>query len=187
MVAAAFEVPVVGRSLLLPVRWADGAVHVEDDFFHGLPATDPINPMPRQIPQLAEILRTREHVRLESAELTAGSGSLFGRSAAHDPSHGGIHGKPLGIVGVLVTGQTAVDRLPQHRRQGVLRVKTGPGIVQFQLVNLSRQAERLVECTIRQETGIAGDLCPVEFEANLTVEINPQGVLFAFTHHVLRP
>ena len=49
-----------------------------------------------------------------------------------------------------------------------------------------RISQRLIEFAIGQQAGIAGDLCPVEFESNLAVEIDPQGLLFAFTYLVLR-
>ena len=33
---------------------------------------------------------------------------------ADDPSHGGIMTQPLGVVDVLVSGQSTEHRLPQH-------------------------------------------------------------------------
>ncbi len=41
---------------------------------------------------------------------------------AHDVAHNRIDAQPLGVVGVLVTGQPAVDRLTQQRDRTVLDV-----------------------------------------------------------------
>ena len=50
--------------------------------------------------------------------------------------------------------------------------------------NVRRQPQRLIEFPIGQQTGITGDVCAMEFETNLTIKIDPQGIPFAFTHRI---
>jgi len=55
----------------------------------------------------------------------------------------------------------------------VLRVLAGVGIVDSQIFDFRRQSQRLIEFPIGQQTSITGDVCTVEFETNLAIEIDP--------------
>jgi hypothetical protein len=66
----------------------------------------------------------------------------------------------------------------------VLCVLAGARIVDRQLVDVRRQPERLIQFSIGQQTGVTGDVCTMEFEANLAIEFDPQGTPFAFTHRI---
>lgn len=60
---------------------------------------------------------------------------------------------------------------------------TGAGINQSQLLTSSRRFQRVVKFAIGQQTGIACDFRPMEFDSKLAVEADPQGVLLPFTQH----
>ena len=57
---------------------------------------------------------------------------LLGGFATDNVSHGRIDAESLSIIGVFVTRQTAVDRLPQHGHDRVACVLPGAGIDDFQ-------------------------------------------------------
>jgi hypothetical protein len=97
---------------------------------------------------------------------------------------GRINTQAFGVVGVFVTGQTAVDRLSNHPSHAVLCVLAGARIVDRQLVDVRRQPQRFIEFSIGQQTSITGDVGTVEFETNLAIKIDPQGIPFAFTHRI---
>jgi hypothetical protein len=59
-------------------------------------------------------------------------------------THRWVNGQPLGIVGVLVPCQPAIDSLPDQGCQGVLDVPATPAIFKSVRSHL-RQAERLIQ------------------------------------------
>ena len=58
----------------------------------------------------SEILNIRAGDR--SRNFTGGRRMVFVRSFSYHQSHRRIHGKSLGVVGVFVSGETTVGRLP---------------------------------------------------------------------------
>src|SRR5262249_21666083 len=76
-----------------------------------------------------------------------------------------------------------VDRLPQQRRQGVLGVLPGPGILQAAR-RRAGQAEGVIEFPVGEESGVTGDGRTVELQLDLAVEVNPHRVILAVTHWV---
>ena len=81
---------------------------------------------------------------------------LVPRPATDHVPHGRINREPLGVVGVLVTGETAEDRLPKLGRQGVLTVVAGALILQ-QTVSHRRQPQGVVEVAIGHQSSVAGN------------------------------
>ena len=61
----------------------------------------------------------------------------------------------------------------------------GPGILQTAR-GRAGQAEGVVEFPIGQESGVTGDGGAVEFQLELAIEANAQGVMVAVTHWVPR-
>ena len=126
MVAQALEVPVVSRALLPTVGLADRAVHVENQLLERLPLVDRVDPAAGEIHQRRQVALAAERLGLESADLATRRRLLLrlaGPSTNH-VSHGGVDAQTLGVVDIFITGQAAVNRLPQQRQQLVLFVLT---------------------------------------------------------------
>ena len=115
--------PVVGRALLPAVGLADGTIQVEDQFLERLSLVDLVDPPAGKIDQRREVALSAEHLGLEPTDL-AGRSMLLRqrRSPADNVPHRGIDGQSLRVVHVFITGQPAVDRLPQERHESVLFV-----------------------------------------------------------------
>ena len=77
--------------------------------------------------------------------------------------------------------RAAVDGLTQQWQQAVLLVPAEAGIGQH-LCAQHGQAERFIEFSIGQETGIGCDLAADELEFQPAVKTDPQIVLLGVTH-----
>ncbi len=186
MIARAAEVPVVCRTFLLTIGLADRAIQVEDDLAYGLAVVNRINSAPGQIHERRQVRRLRQQVGLETTHLTGGSRMPLLCPAVDYVSHGWFDREPLGVVGVLVTGEPAEDRLPKLRRRGVLTVVAGALILQ-QVVSHGRQPEGVIEVAIGHQSSVAGDPWTAKRELQAAVEPDPQRFVASFTHWVLRP
>jgi hypothetical protein len=109
VVARTAEVAVVGAALLTAVGLADGAVHVEDQLGELTVRMGLVDPLARQIDQERQILVGAECVGLEAGHLTGGRGCGVLGPATHDGPHHGIEAKAIGVIDILVTGQSAVN------------------------------------------------------------------------------
>ncbi len=69
--------------------------------------------LPVQLAQPLEILLPGENLGLEPAQGVGARRLLLKRSAADHGLHRGVLGQPLGIVGVFIPCQAAIDRLAQ--------------------------------------------------------------------------
>jgi hypothetical protein len=87
-------------------------------------------------------------------------------------THGRINAQSFSIVGVFVASQAAENRLAKQGGQTMTGVLSGPHIGQPILYEC-RQPQRLVQFPIGQQPGVAGDPCPMEFEPQFVVEIDP--------------
>ena len=87
-------------------------------------------------------------------------------------------------VGVLVPGESAVDRLSEHGCHGVPDVGTAAPVDQVGTVEIE-EAEDIIKLTIGEQTGIAGDVAAVEFELQGAVEIRSERAVFRFTRHFI--
>ena len=59
VIAGAAEMAVIGRTFLITMGRADGAVHVEHDHSRQLPRMNPIDPNTRQVREGGEVLVVR--------------------------------------------------------------------------------------------------------------------------------
>ena len=85
------------------------------------------------------------------------------RTSTNHLPHDRIDAQPLSIVGVVVTGQTTVDRLAQQPGQTVLDVASRAKISQH-ILGHRGQRERFIEFAVRQQTAVTADGWAVEFE-----------------------
>ena len=78
----------------------------------------------------------------------------------------------FGVVDIFVAGEAAVDRLPQQRRQGVLSVLPGAGVVQATGRGTGK-SQGVVEFAVGKESGVTGDGRAMELQLDFAVEIDP--------------
>ncbi len=167
----------VGRAL--------GAVHVEEDDLRFLATMNPVDPDSREAGQDRQVLLRRQPLRLEAPHLTDRSRTTIKALAVHSGAYRRAARQPFGIVHVLVSGQAAIDRLPQQARQQVARVLAVPQVRQRRPAEVG-QAENIVQLAVGQEPSVRGDLTAVEFQPQAPVEIDPQMRLSGFTRRVRR-
>ena len=100
-----------------------------------------------------------------------------------NPSHRRIMPQPLGVVDVLVAGQSPEDGLPQKTDKGMPaippRARIGEDIARH-----GAQTEGIVQFAVRQQSGIGGDAGAVELQLHAAVEIEPEGAIACFTRRV---
>lgn len=186
MVTGTAKVTVVGAALLMAVGLADRAVHVQDELLELAVLMGLADPLAREVHQVLEVVIGAEGLGLEAGHLAGGSRLDVLGPATHHRPQGGIEAEALGVVHIFIACQAAVDRLPQQRRQGVLGVLPGPGILQAARC-CPRQPEGIIEFPIAEESAVTGDGGAVELQLDLAVEIDSQGVILAVTHWVPRP
>jgi hypothetical protein len=93
----------------------------------------------------------------------------------------GILGQPLGVVGILVAGQAAVDSLAEEVGQGELAIASRAGIGEVAFDQLGR-AEALVQLPGQQQPGVGGHRRAPELHAELGVERELDRARFRVTH-----
>src|SRR5262249_7138522 len=98
---------------------------------------------------------------------------------------GGIETEALSVVDILVASQAAVEGLTQPGEQAALGVLPGAGVMQA-VCRVAGQTEGVIEFSISEESGVAGDRRAVELQLELAVKIDAQGVMVAVTHWVPR-
>jgi hypothetical protein len=90
----------------------------------------------------------------------------------------------IGVVHILISGQTTEHRLPQQRGQQTPGV---PAVVAFRggCTGQVGKSESVVQLPIRQQPGAVGDAPAVALELQVTVDIDPQGNVLRFTRRVV--
>jgi hypothetical protein len=91
--------------------------------------------------------------------------------------------QPLGVIDILISGETAEHRLPQHPDQGMATVLTGAG-VREPLATRLRKAERIVKLAIGKQSSIGGDDRTPKLEHQSAIEIEPERLANRFTRRV---
>ena len=145
---------------------------------HGL-----LHPMSVQLGQSVQILVLGEHLSLETAHSIAAGGMALRVSPSNGDSHGRVLGQPFGIVGVLVTRQTAVHRLPEQGHQLMLHVATGATFLQVTGGPL-RQSLGFVHITGRQQPSVGGDGGASKLHLHAAIKSDFQRRVGAFTRQV---
>jgi hypothetical protein len=183
VIAGAPEMAVVGGAFLVAVGRAFARIHVEHDDPRPTPLVHHLDPLARQIGEGGQVLRPRQPLGLEAPHLAGRGTPTHRRMAADHPAHRRIAAQPVGVVHILVAGQTAEYRLPQQPDQQVPSVPAGACLRQS-LAAACAQSERVVQFTIGQQSAIGGDRRTVEPEHQAAVEIEPQRAPVRFTRRV---
>jgi len=94
----------------------------------------------------------------------------------------------LGIVDIVVAGETAKYRLPQKPCQQMPGVPAAPNL-RKSIARHHARPEHLIQLAIRKQTGVGGGLAAVEFQLQAPVKTDPQRPSVRFTHrmHHRRP
>ena len=81
--------------------------------------------------------------------------------------------KPLGVVHVLIAGETPEHRLPQHPDKRMPAVLAGAGVGEH-LARHVGQPERVVEFSIGEQSGVGSDDRSAKLQHQAAVEIDPE-------------
>ncbi len=142
-----------------------------------------VDPLPGKIGNRGEIFLGGQNFRLEAPHLTA-RGSLFGDSmAADDPPHDWIEAEPVGVVHVVVAAKASENGLAKLPDKTVATVLPTTGVREYVPGNLG-QSDRIIQFPVRQQPSVGSDLGTVELKLESTVKIQPQNLIFRFTHRV---
>jgi len=146
----------------------------------------PVDPRAREIRQRREVRLAGQPLGLEAAHLAARGGQPVHALAADHGAHGRITREPRGVIHVLVTGEPAIDRLPQQAEQPVADVGSAPAFGQTRHPDRG-QVESVVQLAVGEEAAVRGDLGAVELQLEPAVERDPQRGSFGFTRRVRHP
>ena len=162
--------------LLLAVGRAHARIHVEHDASRRAAAMHKVDPLAGQVGKSREVLRCREPLRLEAAHLARRSRTALSRFAADNPAHRRIVAQALGVVHVLVSGETTKHRLPQQTDQRMAAVLAGARIGE-RLARHRGQPECVVEFAVRQQSGIGRDHGAAKLQHQTAVEIELENLV----------
>ena len=169
VIADGLEVAVVGGLLLPTVDGTLRAVDIEDHAPGRRSRRRALNQFRIQVGESLIVPLLREDVCFEPMQRRReGDARLSALARGHHPKRR-VLGQPLGVVGILVTGQPAVDRLAEEVRQRKLAVVPGAGIGEVPF-DEAAQAELLVQLAREQQPGIGGHRDAPELDAKLGIE-----------------
>ena len=114
--------------------------------------------------------------------LVLAAGLPVSRPSNDDP-YRRVLGQPFSVVGILVTRQTTVHRLPEKAHQSVLHVTTGPTLLQT-LIRRLRQSQCIVQLAAGQQPSVRGDVSAAKLQPYTSVETERGAGVGAFTHWV---
>ena len=186
MIAGAAEVAVVGRALLLAECRADGTVHVEHHAPRRIVVVNPVDPHPRQVRKGREVLVVRQQLGLEPPHLAGRCPAALDRLAADDPAHRGITPEPVGVVDILVAGETPIDGLAKETDDAVPAVPASAAIREH-AARQCGQPERVVQFAISEQARVGGHPRSVELQFQAAVEKGPEWPMIRFTLRVPHP
>ena len=109
---------------------------------------NPVDPKPGQVGKGGEVLVLGQQLGLEAAHLA-------GR-CADDPPHRRIARQPVGIVHVLISGETSIDGLTQQPDNVVPAVLARPAVSQ-DIARQGGEAKGIIEFPIGEQTGVRRD------------------------------
>jgi hypothetical protein len=89
-------------------------------------------------------------------------------------------GKPLGVVDILIAGESTEHRLAEQPTQLVAHVLTAAAIEELRDRDLG-EPQDVIQLTVGEQATVGGDPGTVEFELDPAVKSGPQRQLFGFT------
>jgi len=172
VVAGEAEMAVVGCTLLLAMGRADRAIHIQHDQLRRLSLMNPVDPDTREIGQGDKVVIRGQQFCLELAHLAGRCAATLDGLAADDPAHRGIAPEPVGIVDILVSCQSAIDRLSQEADQTV-PVVLARSHVSDKVTGQCSQAKGVIEFPIGEQTGVGSDPRPMKLKLQAAIKSRP--------------
>ena len=108
------------------------------------------------------------------------------RLAADDPAHRGITPEPVGVVDILVAGETPIDGLAKETDDAVPAVPASAAIREH-AARQCGQPERVVQFAISEQPRVGGHPRSVELQFQAAVEMGPEWPMIRFTLRVPHP
>ncbi len=181
--ALRLEMTVPSRSLLTPVQRALRTVHVEGDRLGRSPVMRRIDPAAGKIGECGEVFRAGQNLSLEATH-----GARRGRAMLHCPpadelAHDRIARQPVGVVDVLVSGETREDRLAQETSETMPAITAGARIGN-QTGRYLGQTKCVVKFPMQQQAAVRTDRSAAKLDLHRAVELHPQRPQFRFTRRV---
>ena len=171
MVTSAAEMAVPDALLLLAMGRAHARVHVQHDHRRPIGACATDRSIGRTDRQERERFSGAASHCVSNRPIWLGDAArAFRCFAADDPTHRWIVTQPLGIVHILVSGEAAENRLPQHADQRMTTVLAG-ACVGEQFAGRFAQAECIIEFAIGEQTCIGGDDGATKLHRHAAVKI----------------
>ena len=96
---------------------------------------------------------------------------------------GRVDSQPLGVIGILVSGQPSIYRLAKQCRHRVLGILARARILK-NFLGQNRQSHHFIHLSEKQQTAITGYFCALEFQLHTGVKLDPQDLFFALTYQV---
>jgi hypothetical protein len=84
------------------------------------------------------ILLRGDNFRLEPAHLARGRSRVLDCPSSYDLAHRRINSEPIGVVGILVSGEAGEDRLPELCAERVARVLSVSAILNALLCDVGK-------------------------------------------------
>lgn len=162
-----------GRAFLFPVRRADRTVHLEHDVVRPRPVEDAVDSLAAQIGERGTIALGRETFGLEPAHLRCRGCLTVDGAVADDLRHNGVTSQPLGIVDVFISGEAAINGLPEKPCHPVNSVRTRSGVGQRHACQIG-EAEGVVRLSHIQQTAIRTEPQSPELQPHPATKIQPQ-------------
>jgi hypothetical protein len=125
-----------------------------------------------------------EGVRLEPVKRRGERDTRFPSRARSQHAKCRVLGQSLRVVGVLVPGQAAVDRLTKQVAQRELGVASGARIAELSL-DQRTHAEALVQLAREKQSSIGGNARSAELDTKLGIEREANRARFRVTHWMM--
>jgi hypothetical protein len=103
--------------------------------------------------QPLQVLLLGQGLRLKTPHLAGASGVAVWALPAHDNSHGWVLGKTHCVIGVVVAGKAAVDRLSEQRNQVVADISSGTALLEVVLSDIGK-AQGIIKLSKGKKTSV---------------------------------
>ena len=146
----------------------------------------PRDPERAYSPKGREVLVVRQQLGLEPPHLAGRCPAPLDRLAADDPAHRGITPEPVGVVDILIAGETPIDGLAKKTDDAVPAVPARAAIREH-AARQCGQPERVVQFAISEQARVGGHPRSVELQFQAAVEKGPEWPMIRFTLQVPHP
>jgi hypothetical protein len=144
------------KAIVLDMDSSVSPTHGEHDHLRPLLRMNSIDPNARQVREGSDVLVGRQQLGLEPPHLAGRCAAAFDRLAADNPPHRGIAPETVGVVHILVSGETSIDRLAKQTDDAMPAVLPRPAVGQ-DIARQCGQPQGIVEFTIGEQSGVGGD------------------------------